>query len=277
MKTKFLLLSAFILLIIISSFLLNDLEISKSLYNPENSFAIFIQQYGELPGVFVLIIAIVIWGISNKSLGRKFRLIAIIFSTIITTSLLLYSVYIIFFYSIDPLNLIRKNNLVIIISVSIFLLMYIYLIFKTHINLNIKIQTFAKVSLLTGLIGYGLIIQPLKIFWGRIRFRDLDALYSNFSLWYLPNGFNGNDSFPSGHAAMGFMLLPLVILIWNKKLIIKSLVISLVYMWGVLVCLSRIVIGAHYATDVLFGFAAIILAFIFSIITFRKELSGIKN
>lgn len=277
MKTKIALFSAFILIIALSAFLLNDLEISKSLYNPDNIFALFIQQYGELPGIFVLLIASVIWGFNNKSYKSKFRLIIIISSALVTTFLILYSVYLIFFYTSDPLVVFNQHKILESISVIIFILIYIILHYSINFKSSLKILTFVKSALLTGLIGYLFFVQPLKIFWGRIRFRDLDSLFTNFTAWYLPNGINGNQSFPSGHAAMSFMLLPLVILVWNKKPIIKSLVISLVCMWGVLVCLCRIVIGAHYATDVLFGSAGIILAFLFSLKILRKDLTELKK
>ncbi len=277
MKTKILLLSAFILLIIISSFLLNDLDISKSLYNPDNSFAIFIQQYGELPGFFVLIIASIIWGFNNNSYQNKFRFIIIICSALVTTFLILYSANLVFFYDSNPLLLFNQNKFLTVLSVLIFILIYIILQYKININSTLKIKTFAKSALLTGLIGYIFFVQPLKIFWGRVRFRDLNALFTNFTAWYLPNGIKGNQSFPSGHAAMSFMLLPLVILVWDKKPIIKSFVISLICMWGVLVCLSRIVIGAHYATDVLFGSFLIVLSFVVSLKILSKDLAEINN
>ena len=273
MKTKIILLSAFILLVIISSFLINDLEISKSLYNPGNNFAIFIQQYGELPGVFILIIASVIWGFNNKLYQNKFRFLIIISSALVSAFLILYAVYMIFYYPADLFYLFDQYRTTIIILMSIYLLIYIFLLFNINFHSSIKTITFTRITLLTGLIGYLFIVQPLKVFWGRVRFRDLNVLYSNFTAWYLPQGINGNQSFPSGHAAMSFMLVPLVILVWDKKPIVKSLVVSLVCMWGILVCLSRIVIGAHYATDVLFGSAAIIIAFVVSLKIFRKDLT----
>ena len=273
MKPKILPSLLFVLVVIISSFLLNDLQISKSFYNPDNSFAIFIQQYGELPGVFILIIASVIWGFNNKLYQNKFRFLIIISSALVSAFLILYAVYMIFYYPADLFYLFDQYRATIIILMSIYLLIYIFLLFNINFHSSIKTITFTRITLLTGLIGYLFIVQPLKVFWGRVRFRDLNVLYSNFTTWYLPQGINGNQSFPSGHAAMSFMLVPLVILVWDKKPIVKSLVVSLVCMWGVLVCLSRIVIGAHYATDVLFGSAAIIIAFVVSLKIFRKDLT----
>ena len=77
-----------------------------------------------------------------------------------------------------------------------------------------------------------------------------------------PQGITGFDSFPSGHAAMGFMLLSILILLVNAKRWLKNSVLTIILLYGIVLALSRVVIGAHYASDVLFGSFFIILAFI---------------
>ena len=77
--------------------------------------------------------------------------------------------------------------------------------------------------------------------------------YENFTPWFQPRGITGNYSFPSGHTAMGWMLLPILFLIADTKTWKNKLVFGSVLLWGVIVGLSRIVIGAHYASDVLFS------------------------
>ena len=111
--------------------------------------------------------------------------------------------------------------------------------------------------------GYVIGVQVVKYFWGRVRFRELDAVYSQFTPWYLPQGITGFDSFPSGHAAMGWMLLAVLILLDNKKKWLKNLVLTLIILWGVLLAMSRVIIGAHFASDVLFGSFFIIIAFFY--------------
>jgi membrane-associated phospholipid phosphatase len=61
---------------------------------------------------------------------------------------------------------------------------------------------------------------------------------------------------------MGWMLLALLILLTNKKEWIKNLVFVLIFIWAVVLALSRVVIGAHYASDVLFGSFFIILTYL---------------
>ncbi len=115
-----------------------------------------------------------------------------------------------------------------------------------------------------GIFGYLFLVQPIKHLWGRVRFRDLDSLYSNFTEWFIPNGINGNESFPSGHAAMGWMILPLLILVQTKNIYMKTIVLLIIMSWGITLALSRVVIGAHYASDVLFG--AFIILIVFSLL-----------
>jgi len=60
---------------------------------------------------------------------------------------------------------------------------------------------------------------------------------------------------------MAFLLLPLIIQVRERKWTdpIKIIVIIFIIGWGLFVAISRVVIGDHYASDVLFstGFAAV--------------------
>ena len=127
---------------------------------------------------------------------------------------------------------------------------------------NVMAIRYAKVVVGMALFGYVIFIQVVKHLWGRVRFRELDAAFSQFTPWYLPQGITGFDSFPSGHAAMGWILLALLILLANKKQWVKYSAIVIIFLWGVILALSRVVIGAHYASDVLFGSFFIIITFL---------------
>lgn len=95
----------------------------------------------------------------------------------------------------------------------------------------------------------------MKISWGRVRYEDLSS-ESEFTEWYVINGPDPyNKSFPSGHTASAFTFLPLFILINNKKMS-KKLKVFLVFTvvgFGLYVAVSRVIIGKHYASDVLFS------------------------
>jgi membrane-associated phospholipid phosphatase len=137
--------------------------------------------------------------------------------------------------------------------------MYIHKIRQVSNPILIK---YAKVVVGMALFGYVIGIQVTKYLWGRVRFRELDASFSQFTPWYLPQGITGFDSFPSGHAAMGWMLLALMVLFVNGKVLIKNFILMLIIIWAVLLAYSRVVIGAHFASDVLFGSFFIILTYL---------------
>jgi membrane-associated phospholipid phosphatase len=168
------------------------------------------------------------------------------------------------FYLFDIiLGKVVTNHLIIflIISFSISIIIFIVLHKANQIQSTIAIK-FSKVVVAVSLFGYVIFIQIVKYFWGRVRFRELDSALSQFTPWYFPQGLTGFDSFPSGHAAMGWMLLALLILLANKKQWLRYSAFILIFIWAVVLAASRVVIGAHYASDVLFGSFFIITVFL---------------
>lgn len=102
-------------------------------------------------------------------------------------------------------------------------------------------------------------VQGLKILWGRVRMRELVMLgdASLFSPWYKMHPFSGYHSFPSGHTAnaVSLALLPLF---YNKKVYkrfpnAKKATYIAVAVWSVFMALTRLLVGAHYFSDVLVG------------------------
>jgi membrane-associated phospholipid phosphatase len=113
-------------------------------------------------------------------------------------------------------------------------------------------------------------VHGLKILSGRVRFHDLASDLSNYTPWYIFQGPNNIDSsFPSGHTAMAWMLLPLFIPLWKGKMPRSSKIIwtGIILGWGIFVAVSRVVNGAHYASDVLFSTG---LAFLACCVIYRK-------
>ncbi|MCD7722554.1 MAG: phosphatase PAP2 family protein [Clostridiales bacterium] len=114
------------------------------------------------------------------------------------------------------------------------------------------------------------LVECLKYLWGRVRFRDLLAAgsYDAFTAWYIPNGLNGNKSFPSGHtagAAMSFliMLFPAAFCKWERH---ARLCCAGAFIYTAIVGVTRLVMGAHYLSDIAMG----------AVIGFSCVLVGIK-
>ncbi len=134
---------------------------------------------------------------------------------------------------------------------------------------------------ISGIIALLAVINPLlfvqitKILCGRIRFRDLTHPgYTEFTPWFLPPGLSLEDqSFPSGHTAMGWMFLPMLIAVKDRKNSdpLRIMTIILVIGWGLFVGFSRIAVGAHYASDVLFSTGAATIVTIFLYTRFYKK------
>ncbi len=112
------------------------------------------------------------------------------------------------------------------------------------------------------------IIWALKLTWGRVRFRDLGGDLTRFTPWYMLRGYTGNFSFPSGHTANAtvvFTATHYLRLLGQRMKPLKAISYTIAVIWIAVVALSRVCIGAHYLSDVLFG-----MAVTFAIIYFTK-------
>jgi len=112
------------------------------------------------------------------------------------------------------------------------------------------------------------IIWCFKLTWGRVRPRQLNGDISLFTPWYLPRGFTGYFSFPSGHTANATVIFSVT---YYLKFLparlarIKPVICALLGVWIALVAFSRVCVGAHYLSDVLFG-----MAITFAIVYFSR-------
>ncbi len=241
-------------------FAITDLQISILVVNESSGWAIFLEKFGEIPGLLVLLSALYICQASINLLSNKKNIIVLIVFFLAALFIVIYLIIVVYRGLVGNYDLLEKN---IISFLTVALAANLIIIFGIkHIKLGERVITFAKLTTLLGLYGYLLLVQPFKIFWGRIRFRDLDPLYESFTGWFIPNGITGNESFPSGHSAMGWMLLPLLILFSNSK-IKQRILLAIISVWALTVGISRVVIGAHFASDVLFGALFIIIVYSF--------------
>lgn len=111
-----------------------------------------------------------------------------------------------------------------------------------------------------------LVVNVLKIFWGRMRMRIMDDPINQFTPWFLPQGIVTDDdykSFPSGHAANAAVSIWITMLpLFVKKLEGKQVLLGVIASaWTVLVMISRIILGSHFASDVWMGSAITVFLF----------------
>ncbi len=130
---------------------------------------------------------------------------------------------------------------------------------------------------LIGLCCYGVssgIINLMKMLWGRVRFRDLTDGYEAFTAWYVVNGNTGAHSFPSGHTGSAgttyfLMFLPFVSEKWQKR---SALCFGAAFTYTTLVAATRLIMGAHYLSDVAVGGTVIFTCVLVSLALYRKLL-----
>lgn len=99
-----------------------------------------------------------------------------------------------------------------------------------------------------------------KIFWGRERFRMLleENNFDNFTPWYKPQGTTSNNefkSFPSGHTSgAGISYLAMFLPLVSDKLKNKTKLYFIApFVYTSVVAFTRLVMGAHFLSDVTVG------------------------
>lgn len=125
-----------------------------------------------------------------------------------------------------------------------------------------------------------IVMNTLKTMWGRMRFREMADPTAQFTRWYEICGrgafSDAYASFPSGHSMNSagiilLLLLPDLIPALEKN---RNALRVVVYVWCAAVGFSRVLMGAHFASDVTVGILLSLLLFeIVSTVVYRKERS----
>ncbi len=136
------------------------------------------------------------------------------------------------------------------ITVAIIILSLLGLLFSKKTTSPYKIRRGAIIILLSLAIGPGLVVNLLfKDGWGRPRPYQVIRDHQNFQAVWQPN-FHApmNNSFPGGHASIGFFLgVPFLAFGYRRKGLIVSAAA------GSIVSVVRILQGGHYLSDVFFS------------------------
>ena len=236
-------------------FAITDLEISKAVVNPDSYWGYIGYEYGVGPSWSLIGICLAILiGSSSENLtkqkifGISFGFLGII---IFLVGIAINQYYLIFYGG----------------YIGIPTLFFSLIMIKKDF---IPMKTIASVVLLVGILNNMLFVNIIKEVWGRVRFRDLTPPnYPEYTPWYVINWGSDSKSFPSGHAAAGWLFFPLLILLKDrsKKDPIRIILTVVIVGWGLFVAASRVVLGAHFMSDVLFSSA---LTIVLTIIFYKK-------
>jgi membrane-associated phospholipid phosphatase len=227
-----------------------DLVISRALVRTEAGWSAVGQRYGELPGLYAFTLAAIAGHArparpsGGSRIAREWPWLLAAIAVSIAVAL---SAYRLFDYRLSTAQGAATCAVVLLAT----------RLWRQRLGVGLCLPAGwerARVWTLRLGISSWLVVTLLKLVWGRVRYRDLAPLARDFTPWYAPQGWSGHSSFPSGHAALGWLLLP-SLLIWPPGSLGYRCACAVSISWGVFVAASRVVIGAHYLSDVLFSSA----------------------
>ena len=272
---KFIYISIAILVVSLGVLAIGDLDytISAAIINEDSIWAELANMFGELPAMLGMLIGIVLlyggrrrdvkwWNIVSTIIAGAFILL---FSYATAWGPVRYA----FEHAVDgtPMfwNIITYIGTIALVVVS-------FMIAHKYGN---KFTEFKKHAwlLIVLIVSEMIVVNIVKMIWARPRMRSITDI-SEFEHWYEINGWtNDNElkSFPSGHTANGFVAIAYMIFIPYIKSIKMKYFITGAVIWGSLVALSRVVLGAHFLSDVLVGSYITIFLFILLEKVFLKK------
>ncbi len=252
-----------------------DLEISKFLFNASNPVGKLVGAFGEIPGIlFGLFALFTFWGGSNFK-SKSNRAFVFLGEVVVSTFLFYYILKLIFNYTNFDFKFNSLLGITLGFGLVLLSLICLYTFKLKYAKFSKKNYLFAKLSVILFVVA-GAIVEILKVLWGRMRYEDVVLGVGKFTAWYLPQGITGNSSFPSGHAYLGWILIPLFLIFLNKNKIWKWILIILTSIFGLFISFERIVAGAHYASDVLFSGGIVIILFLILYHKYFLKSSGKK-
>ncbi|MEF9920423.1 MAG: phosphatase PAP2 family protein [Erysipelotrichaceae bacterium] len=236
-KIKYFVYAISLILMIIGGFY--DLVIDQYLYDPNNLFGLFFQNHILNIILVILPFALLVFYRIHKQIGYL----------ILTIIACIYAAYRIKNYV--PLN----NDIVALIVITITLFIGLYFIVKIMPIQFLKDYEKIFILFCLLLVTSTILINLIKPLWGRIRFRQMQDI-TQFTPWFLPQGITGYYSFPSGHTAMASTILVICAIPdyveqqRGNKRIFNFFAFSFIVLMG----FSRMIVGAHFLSDVTAGF-----------------------
>src|SRR5215813_9473500 len=140
-----------------------------------------------------------------------------------------------------------------------------------HFSLPLRTMSGFPASLFLSIAASGIVVDVLKVFFGRTRPKLLfhsDVYSFTWLSWR-----SDHWSFPSGHSATIVALVTALWFLWPQHLLFYILVATIV-------CMSRVVVGAHYLGDILAGSLIAVLTTLFTAQVFAKcgiDLTAVRR
>ena len=252
-----------------------DYQISSAVYNQESWFGIFFASFGQLPAMLCFSVG----GTLMIKVADRNKKLTLALSYIFG---ILLNAFALFGVAMDPMLYIKEMPLVLSIVIAIVVVVgvdvMIWRLTDTTSREDIKKVIWAFVGIMFIEI---MVINIVKIPWGRPRMRMISVQPDAFFQPWWVIGSEMKDklmaigvaaeefkSFPSGHTgnATCSILLCLLPIICSKLKGKENLLFWIGVIFAVVVAFSRLVMGAHFLTDVTVGLT---ITFVVSMIITR--------
>lgn len=240
-----------------------DLQLSQAIGDMSNLFGTFFEVVGEAPSYLVLPFCAPIFFYNAKNFSdKRFRIFMRVFG--LALSWLGYFMWI--YAGTKPGRIDAVYGIPGLAMFAVFggfvggaFGLWVGSLIKPEIMTRLlKFAVFSLVFMVSALV----VMQALKMLWGRMRFRDMLAVdsFEGFTPWYVVN-IGGTEeaykSFPSGHtsSAANIFILAAACDVFPKLRSFKARAIinSFCTIFVAVVAISRIVNCAHFLSDVLVG------------------------
>lgn len=251
-----------------------DYDISRNSINRESVWAEFFNMFGELPftGGLLVFTAILV---GSRNRNRKWS--SWIGSIIGYPFMLLFSFLVVvmpfrYYYEFD--GGIPGGQFAIIGLLA--LLLFLSVLISLKKLGQERLRRYRKAATVLGVLIFAevILVNVLKIIWARPRMRNIET-FDQFRYWWQINGpMNSEEfkSFPSGHTANAFVMLATLSFIPNNLEKKKLYFTFFALVFGGFTALSRVVLGAHFLSDVVFsGYFVIILYFVLESLIRKRE------
>lgn len=254
---KYTLLVISVLLVI---FAFTDLQISNAIYNSNSSFGMIFEAIGEFPAAVIATFCTVSLMLTrNKEKSVKYNLR--------TGGYIILLLLFALMAAMLPVKYFNGPTVLIPIIATLYIVIS-YIIAKKYSSTNREeLRNAAIVGVLT-FVFVVITFNLVKMGWGRERYRHMIATgsFEGFSLWFTPQKLTTDNefmSFPSGHSAnaaimIWITLIPTFITSLREK---KNWFIGFSLLWILVVPISRIMVGVHFASDVTMGVTITLIIF----------------
>jgi membrane-associated phospholipid phosphatase len=249
------------IIILLAIFTIKDLPISKAVYNKDSLWGNFFYVFGQHPA-FIL-------GFIGASILFRVRNTKNIVKNLIVGFLSIVFAVFNGFYNlfVADSRLFRHENLEGSMKIYAWVFAIILTVVAQVVLFKIpkeQVLKYKRAALITVLLVFTeiVLVNIFKVYWGRVRFRDMLDDFSKFTPWYLLQGDTGNTSFPSGHTADAWTIIVLTLFVSKEKIKLYRSALIAAIVFGALVSISRVVVGAHFASDVTVGAAITIGIFL---------------